>query len=215
MVRVIFAARCRKGKCFIWRRNTRVAYLPTSCQRFPNCVRPGENFFIAFACKIDTSILAVGSCSVFDEFTCRFSRTSVCRRGFSFSKVFLYHFLLWWLNDLLTGGFAGGELPSSTCNAGVNSDFRVSLGNPCNLSPSWHAIINVGSNQLTSDSRCLLFLRSMQMPFEIMIALTPGWRERESEREGMWGKRERRVRERERERERESAFEEAISHRPI
>ena len=89
MVRVSCAARCRKRKCFLWRRNTRVAYLPTSCQRFPNCVRPGENFFIAFACKFDTSILAVGSCSVFDEFTCRFSRTSVCRGGFFFLSLSL------------------------------------------------------------------------------------------------------------------------------
>ena len=197
MVRVICAARCRKRICFLWRRNTRVAYLPTSCQRFPNCVRPGENFFIAFACKFDTGILAVGSCSVFDEFTCRFSRTSVCRGGFFFKSFFTIFFYgdwtIFWREDLQVAScHHPPAMPAWT--------LRISLGNPCNLSPNWHAIINVGSNQLTSDSRCLLFLISMQ----IMIALTPGWRERErerereSEREGMWGKRERRVRERER-----------------
>ena len=34
-------------------------------------------------------------------------------------------------NDLLTGESAGGELPTSTLIAGVNSDLRVSFGNPC------------------------------------------------------------------------------------
>ena len=95
----------KKNRLYITEKKTRVAYLPTSCQLFSNCVRPGENVFSAFACKFDTGILAVGSCSVFDEFTCRFSRTSVCRGSFFFPKSFFTiffrgHRTVFWREDL-------------------------------------------------------------------------------------------------------------------
>ena len=84
-------SRCRKRIGFIWRKKNPSSILANgcSCQLFPNCVRPGENVFSAFSCKFDTGILAVGSCSVFDEFTCRFSRTSVCRGSFFFQSLSL------------------------------------------------------------------------------------------------------------------------------
>ena len=110
----------------------------------------------------------------------RVSRTSVCRGSFFFRKSFFTIFFrgdrtIFWREDLQVAScFHPPAMP-------VNYDFRVSLRNPCNLSPTWHAFVNVRLNQLTSDSRCWLFWKACKWPSKLwLLALLA--RERESAR---------------------------------